>query len=106
MKIRVLTAAAAIAAAALGDVDGFTCPDCRAVPEQLASGKAKIGIVRHELGCPTLIAQTKTRWPLADPELPDTPRQVPFEQRAARNLSHRTAAGPARTRQSRRRGGA
>ena len=83
MKIRVLTAAAAIAAAALGDVDVFTCPACRAVPEPLAGGNAKIGIVRHELGCPTLIAQTKTRWPLADPELQDTPRQVPFEQRAA-----------------------
>jgi hypothetical protein len=34
-----------------------------AVPEQVVEGKATIAIVRHKLGCPTLMAQTRTRWP-------------------------------------------
>jgi hypothetical protein len=40
----------------------FTCTHCNAVPEQVAAGRAVIAIVRHELGCPTLVAQTRTRW--------------------------------------------
>jgi hypothetical protein len=31
--------------------------------KQVVDGKAMIAIVRHELGCPTLMAQTRTRWP-------------------------------------------
>jgi hypothetical protein len=41
----------------------FTCAHCNAVPEPIVDGKAAIAIVRHELGCPTLMAQTRTRWP-------------------------------------------
>jgi hypothetical protein len=41
----------------------FTCTHCNAVPEQVVDGKATIAIVRHQLGCPTLMAQTRTRWP-------------------------------------------
>jgi hypothetical protein len=41
----------------------FTCTHCNAVPEQVVDGKATIAIVRHELACPTLMAQTRTRWP-------------------------------------------
>jgi hypothetical protein len=32
------------------------------VPEQVVDGNAAIAIVRHQLGCPTLMAQTRTRW--------------------------------------------
>jgi hypothetical protein len=39
----------------------FTCAHCSAVPEQVVDGKAMIAIVRHQLGCPTLMAQTRTR---------------------------------------------
>jgi hypothetical protein len=42
----------------------FTCTHCNAVPEQVVDGNAKVSIVRHELGCPTLMAQTRTRWPV------------------------------------------
>jgi hypothetical protein len=41
----------------------FTCTHCNAVPEQVVDGKATIAIVRHKRGCPTLMAQTRTRWP-------------------------------------------
>jgi hypothetical protein len=41
----------------------FTCTHCNAVPEQVVEGKAAVAIVRHKLGCPTLMAQTRTRWP-------------------------------------------
>jgi hypothetical protein len=40
----------------------FTCTHCNAVPEQVVDGKATIAIVRHEIGCPTLMAQIRTRW--------------------------------------------
>jgi hypothetical protein len=40
----------------------FTCTHCNAVPQQITDGKATIAIVRHALGCPTLMAQTRTRW--------------------------------------------
>jgi hypothetical protein len=43
----------------------FTCTRCDAAPELVVDGKAQIAIVRHELGCPTLLAQTRTRWPVA-----------------------------------------
>jgi len=41
----------------------FTCAHCNAVPEPVVDGKAAVAIVRHKLGCPTLLAQTRTRWP-------------------------------------------
>jgi hypothetical protein len=41
----------------------FTCTHCNAVPERVVDGKAAIAIVRHKIGCPTLMAQTRTRWP-------------------------------------------
>jgi hypothetical protein len=41
----------------------FTCPVCEVAPEQVVDGNAAIAIVRHRLGCPTLMAQTRTRWP-------------------------------------------
>jgi hypothetical protein len=44
-------------------VDHFPGEDCNAVPEQVVDGQATIAIVRHNLGCPTLMAQTRTRWP-------------------------------------------
>jgi hypothetical protein len=44
----------------------FTCTHCNAVPERVVDGKATIAVVRHKLGCPTLIAQSRTRWPWAD----------------------------------------
>ncbi len=40
----------------------FTCTHCNAMPEQVVDGGATIAIVRHELGCPTLMAQIRTRW--------------------------------------------
>jgi hypothetical protein len=40
----------------------FTCAHCNAVPEQVVDGKATIAIVRHKLGCATLLAQTRARW--------------------------------------------
>ena len=40
----------------------FTCTHCNAVPEQIVEGKAQLAIVRHRLECPTLLAQTRTRW--------------------------------------------
>jgi hypothetical protein len=43
--------------------DVFTCAHCNAVPEQVVDGKAAIAIVSHQLGCPTLLAQTRMRWP-------------------------------------------
>ncbi|MCW2628528.1 hypothetical protein [Mycobacterium sp.] len=43
----------------------FTCTHCSTVPEQVVDGKATIAIVRHQLGCPTLLARTRTRWPRA-----------------------------------------
>jgi hypothetical protein len=40
----------------------FTCTHCNAAPEHVVAGKSQLAIVRHELGCPTLVAQTRTRW--------------------------------------------
>ena len=40
----------------------FTCTHCNAVPKQVVDGNATIAIVRHKLGCPTLMAQTRSRW--------------------------------------------
>jgi hypothetical protein len=42
--------------------DLFTCAHCNAVPEQIIDGNAQLAIVRHELGCPTLVAQVRVRW--------------------------------------------
>jgi len=38
------------------------CAHCDATPELIADGRAQLSIVRHELGCPTLLAQTRTLW--------------------------------------------
>ena len=54
-------------------VELFACQHCSAVPELIGHGKAKVSVVRHALACPVLIAQTKTRWPLAQDALPYTP---------------------------------
>jgi hypothetical protein len=45
-----------------GFCTAFTCSHCNVVPEQVVDGKAAIAVVRHKLGCPTLVAQTRTRW--------------------------------------------
>ncbi len=36
---------------------------CTAVPELVVDGRAQLSIVRHAPGCPTLLAQVRTRWP-------------------------------------------
>jgi hypothetical protein len=41
----------------------FTCTHCNAVPEPVVDGKARLAIVRHDLVCPALMAQTRVRWP-------------------------------------------
>ena len=38
-------------------MDVFTCTHCNAVPEQVRDSKATIAVVRHKLGCPTLLAR-------------------------------------------------
>jgi hypothetical protein len=40
----------------------FTRTHCNAVPEQIGDGKAQLAIVRHQLGCPTLVTQVRVRW--------------------------------------------
>ena len=32
------------------------------MPELLTQSGAQLAIVRHQLGCPTLMAQSRTRW--------------------------------------------
>jgi hypothetical protein len=44
----------------------FTCTHCNAVPQRIVDGKATIAVVRHQLGCPTLLAQSRARWPAVD----------------------------------------
>jgi hypothetical protein len=68
--------------------DVFACTHCTAAPEPLP--ESNLVVVRHGAGCEVLIAQTKARWPLTTAALPDTPAQVPFEQRAALGRWHRT----------------
>jgi hypothetical protein len=63
-------------------VDVFACTVCSAVPELVAQGSARLSVIRHAPGCPLLLRQTKTRWPLIAAELPDPPAQVPFARRA------------------------
>jgi hypothetical protein len=46
-------------------VDVFACPVCEVAPELVTEGGAQLAIVRHQQGCPTLLAQTRTRWPPA-----------------------------------------
>jgi hypothetical protein len=36
---------------------------CNVVPEQVVDRKAMVAIMRHKLGCPTLMAQTRVHWP-------------------------------------------
>ena len=61
----------------------FTCTHCNAVPEQVVDGKAMIAVVRHKLGCPTLLAQTRTRWPAVDDEKGTRPVRTPAAMMAA-----------------------
>ena len=61
----------------------FTCTHCNAVPEQVVDGKAMIAVVRHKLGCPTLLAQTRTRWPAVDDENGTRPVRTPAAMMAA-----------------------
>ena len=77
--------------------DVFTCQTCKAVPETVVDGRPQLSIVRHALGCPTLLAQTRTRWPDKPARLPDTPRQVPFERLAAPDRWHRAVQASATT---------
>lgn len=65
-------------------VDLFACTVCSAVPELVAEGSARLSVIRHAPGCPLLVRQAKTRWPLIAAELPDAPAQVPFARRAER----------------------
>jgi hypothetical protein len=44
-------------------VDVFACPVYEVAPELVTEGNAQLAIVRHQLGCPTLLAQTRTRCP-------------------------------------------
>jgi hypothetical protein len=46
-------------------MDVFSCPVCKVTPELVVDGNAQLAIVRHKLGCATLMAQTRTRWPAA-----------------------------------------
>lgn len=62
-------------------IDVFACTVCSAVPELVTEGSARLSVIRHAAGCPLLLRQAKTRWPLIAAELPDTPAQVPFERR-------------------------
>ena len=43
-------------------VDVFACPACNVTPEVMTEGNAQLAIVRHQLGCPTLLPQSRTRW--------------------------------------------
>lgn len=63
-------------------IDVFACTVCSAVPELVTEGSARLSVIRHAPGCPLLLRQAKTRWPLIAAELPDTPAQVPFKRRA------------------------
>jgi hypothetical protein len=63
-------------------IDVFACTVCSAVPELVTEGSARLSVIRHASGCPLLLRQAKTRWPLIAAELPDLPAQVPFKRRA------------------------
>ena len=71
-------------------MDMFACQYCSAVPELVVDGRAQLSIVRHALGCPTLLAQVRARWPDEPARFPETPGQVPFERRAAWGRWHCT----------------
>ncbi|MGB8207227.1 MAG: hypothetical protein WCF69_06370 [Mycobacterium sp.] len=43
----------------------FACQSCAAVPELLVDCRAQLSIFRHAAGCPTLLAQLRTRAPEA-----------------------------------------
>jgi hypothetical protein len=47
----------------------FTCTHCEAVPELVVTGNAQLSIVRHKLGCPTLMAQARAGPPINDQRL-------------------------------------
>lgn len=48
-------------------MDMFACQHCSAVPELVIDGRAQLSIVRHALGCLTLQAQVRARWPRNQP---------------------------------------
>jgi hypothetical protein len=67
----------------------FRCPSCAAVPEPILG--ANMTVVRHQPGCPLLIAATRTRWTLTAAGLPDTPRPVAFGTLACWDLKYQSA---------------
>jgi hypothetical protein len=48
-------------------------------------------VVRHQPGCPLLIAATRARWPLDAARLPVTPRPVAFGTLACWDLKYQSA---------------
>lgn len=40
----------------------FTCTHYNALPEHIVDGEAAIAVVRRNICCPALLAQTRTRW--------------------------------------------
>jgi hypothetical protein len=71
-------------------MDVFACQHCSAAPELVVDGRAQLSIVRHALGCPTLLAQVRARWP-------DEPTQPPGQAGAGSTRSgnpHNCAGRP------------
>jgi hypothetical protein len=71
-------------------VDVFACPVCNATPELVAEGNAQLAIIRHQLGCPTLLAQSRGRWAEPPTALPSTLAPIPFAHRSANPRWHKT----------------
>jgi hypothetical protein len=71
-------------------VDVFTCPACKVTPELVTEGNAQLAIVRHQLGCPTLLAQSRARWVDAPTALPSMPAPIPFSHLGANPRWHKT----------------
>src|SRR5262245_65212139 len=70
----------------------------RVAPEVITDGRTRLAIVRHNLGCPTPLAQSRARWAWADKPsaLPETSAPVTF--------AHLGAQAPAGTTRYRRAG--
>jgi len=71
-------------------VDGFTRPACKVTPKLVTEGNAQLAIVRHNLGRPTLLAQTRTRGVDENAGLPDTRAQIPIAHLGALGHKHKT----------------
>jgi hypothetical protein len=70
-------------------VEPFARTHCNARPELVTDRGAEVSIVRHDLGCATLEAQVRARWPFEPATLPETPGQIPFASRAAFGRWHK-----------------